>query len=34
LPHTPNVDKVVVDEVTVEEGKAPLLVYREAAKSA
>ncbi|MDR0479372.1 MAG: ATP-dependent Clp protease ATP-binding subunit ClpX [Burkholderiaceae bacterium] len=34
LPHTPNVAKVVVDESTVEDGKQPLLVYREAAKQA
>jgi ATP-dependent Clp protease ATP-binding subunit ClpX len=29
-----NVDKVVVDESTIEENKPPLLVYREAAKKA
>ena len=29
-----NVDKVVVDESTIEESKPPLLVYREAAKKA
>jgi ATP-dependent Clp protease ATP-binding subunit ClpX len=34
LPNTVNVDKVVVDESTIEESKAPLLVYREAAKKA
>ncbi|PZP93367.1 MAG: ATP-dependent Clp protease ATP-binding subunit ClpX [Variovorax paradoxus] len=34
LPNTVNVDKVVVDESTIEENKAPLLVYREAAKKA
>lgn len=34
LPNTANVDKVVVDEATIEEGKPPLLVYQEAAKSA
>jgi ATP-dependent Clp protease ATP-binding subunit ClpX len=34
LPHTSNVDKVVVDESTIEENKPPLLVYREAAKKA
>ena len=34
LPHTPNVDKVVVDETTIDENKPPLLVYREAAKKA
>ena len=34
LPHTANVDKVVVDESTIEENKPPLLVYREAAKKA
>jgi ATP-dependent Clp protease ATP-binding subunit ClpX len=34
LPNTANVDKVVVDESTIEEDKAPLLVYREAAKKA
>jgi ATP-dependent protease Clp ATPase subunit len=31
LPSISNVEKVVVDESTIEEGKAPLLVYREAA---
>ena len=31
---TANVDKVVVDESTIEENKPPLLVYREAAKKA
>ena len=34
LPSTSNVDKVVVDESTIEENKAPLLVYREVAKKA
>ena len=34
LPNTSNVDKVVVDEATIEENKPPLLVYREAAKKA
>ena len=34
LPNTSNVERVVVDESTVEENKAPLLVYREAAKKA
>jgi ATP-dependent Clp protease ATP-binding subunit ClpX len=34
LPNTANVDKVVVDEATIEENKPPLLVYREAAKKA
>ncbi len=34
LPNAGNVEKVVVDESTIEEGKAPLLVYREAAKKA
>src|SRR5205085_6635235 len=34
LPNTANVDKVVADESTIEESKAPLLVYREAAKKA
>jgi len=34
LPNTANVDKVVVDESTIEESKPPLLVYREAAKKA
>ncbi len=34
LPNASNVDKVVVDESTIEESKAPLLVYREAAKKA
>jgi ATP-dependent Clp protease ATP-binding subunit ClpX len=34
LPSIDNVEKVVVDESTIEEGKAPLLVYREAAKQA
>ena len=34
LPNTLNVEKVVVEEATIEENKPPLLVYREAAKSA
>ena len=34
LPNTANVDKVVVDESTIEESKPPLLVYREAARKA
>ena len=34
LPNTNNVEKVVVDESTIDEHKPPLLVYREAAKKA
>jgi ATP-dependent Clp protease ATP-binding subunit ClpX len=34
LPNVSNVEKVVVDEATIEESKAPLLLYREAAKKA
>ncbi len=34
LPNTPNVEKVVLDESTIEENKQPLLVYREVAKKA
>jgi len=34
LPNSTNVAKVVVDETTIEENKAPLLVYRETAKKA
>ncbi len=34
LPSTSNVERVVVDESTIEENKPPLLVYREAAKQA
>ena len=34
LPNTTNVEKVVVEEATIEESKPPLLVYREAAKKA
>jgi ATP-dependent Clp protease ATP-binding subunit ClpX len=34
LPNTVNVDKVVVDESTIDENKPPLLVYREAARKA
>ena len=34
LPNVSNVEKVVVDEATIEENKAPLLLYREAVKTA
>jgi len=34
LPSLRNVERVVVEEATITEGKAPLLVYREAAKLA
>jgi ATP-dependent Clp protease ATP-binding subunit ClpX len=34
LPNVANVEKVVVDESTIEENKPPLLVYRESAKKA
>ena len=34
LPNSTNVEKVVVEESTIEENKPPLLVYREAAKKA
>jgi len=34
LPNSSNVEKVVVEEATIEENKPPLLVYREAAKKA
>ncbi len=34
LPNTSNVEKVVVDESTIEDNKPPLLVYREVAKKA
>ena len=34
LPNTSNVEKVVVDESTIEDNKPPLLVYREIAKKA
>ena len=34
LPNLENIEKVVVEEATIVEGKAPLLVYREAAKKA
>jgi len=34
LPSSQNVAKVVVDESTIDDGKPPLLVYREAAKQA
>jgi ATP-dependent Clp protease ATP-binding subunit ClpX len=34
LPNATNVEKVVVDESTIDENKPPLLVYREAAKKA
>jgi ATP-dependent Clp protease ATP-binding subunit ClpX len=34
LPNCSNVEKVVVDETTIDENKPPLLVYREVAKKA
>jgi len=34
LPSDTNVERVVVDESTIDESKPPLLVYREAAKKA
>jgi ATP-dependent Clp protease ATP-binding subunit ClpX len=34
LPNEVNVEKVVVDESTIEENQSPLLVYRESAKQA
>jgi ATP-dependent Clp protease ATP-binding subunit ClpX len=34
LPSVSNVEKVVVDESTIEENQPPLLVYHEAAKKA
>jgi ATP-dependent Clp protease ATP-binding subunit ClpX len=34
LPNAANVEKVVVDESTIDENKPPLLVYREAARKA
>jgi ATP-dependent Clp protease ATP-binding subunit ClpX len=34
LPNASNVEKVVIDESTIEDNKAPLLVYREIAKKA
>ena len=34
LPNSSNVERVVVEEATVDENKAPLLVYREVAKKA
>ncbi len=34
LPNAANVEKVVVDDTTIDENKPPLLVYREAAKKA
>jgi ATP-dependent Clp protease ATP-binding subunit ClpX len=34
LPNSSNVEKVVVEESTIDENKPPLLVYREAAKKA
>jgi ATP-dependent Clp protease ATP-binding subunit ClpX len=34
LPSVGNVDKVVIDETTIEESKPPLIVYRESAKKA
>lgn len=32
LPNSSNVERVVVDESTIDENKPPLLVYREAAR--
>src|SRR6218665_174127 len=34
LPNTSNVERVVIDESTIEENKPPLLVYRETARKA
>ncbi|MCB8745346.1 ATP-dependent Clp protease ATP-binding subunit ClpX [Rhodoferax sp. U2-2l] len=34
LPNTSNVEKVVLDESTIDDNKAPLLVYRDVAKKA
>ena len=34
LPNTTNVEKVVLDESTIDDNKAPLLVYRDVAKKA
>jgi ATP-dependent Clp protease ATP-binding subunit ClpX len=34
LPSSQNVEKVVVEESTIDDGKPPLLVYREVAKQA
>ena len=34
LPNVSNVERVVVDESTIDENKPPLLVYRETAKKA
>jgi ATP-dependent Clp protease ATP-binding subunit ClpX len=34
LPNATNVEKVVVDESTIDDNKPPLLVYREIAKKA
>jgi ATP-dependent Clp protease ATP-binding subunit ClpX len=34
LPNSSNVEKVVVEEATIDENKPPLLVYREEAKKA
>jgi len=34
LPGLTNVEKVVVEDATIEDNKPPLLVYREAAKQA
>ena len=34
LPNLNNVEKVVVEDSTIEENKPPLMVYREAAKKA
>jgi ATP-dependent Clp protease ATP-binding subunit ClpX len=34
LPNTRNVERVVIEESTIDENKPPLMVYREAAKKA
>jgi ATP-dependent Clp protease ATP-binding subunit ClpX len=34
LPNLDNVEKVVLEDASIIEGKQPLLVYREAAKKA
>ena len=34
LPNASNVEKVVLDESTINDNKAPLLVYRDVAKKA
>ena len=34
VPSDPNIAKVVIDESTIDDGKEPLLVYREVAKKA